>query len=51
MGLKTDVAYSITILGKGGLQEAAVPCWVSRMFKRDSEKVSKDRAEREEGHS
>ena len=51
VGLKTDVAYSITILGKGGLQEAAVPCWVSRMFKRDSEKVSKDRAGREEGHS
>lgn len=51
MGLKTDVAYSITIPGKGGLQGAAVPCGVSRMFKRDGEKVSEDMAGREGGRS
>ena len=51
VGLKTDVAYSITIPGKGGLQGAAVPCGVSRMFKRDGEKVSEDRAGREGGRS
>lgn len=51
VGLKTDVPYSISKPGKGGLQGAAVPCGVSRMFMREGEKVGEDMRRREEGHS